>query len=83
MVRITTLLVIAAVIGAAPCLTWADDEVPPYEAREFANPQPGQDGYWPADPDFSASWLGYLYVLVAAALILLPAFKTSRRTHLD
>ena len=80
MARITTLLVIAAVIAAAPCLAWAQDEVPPYEAREFA---PGKDGYWPADTDFSASWMGYLYVLVAAALVLVPAFKASRRTHLD
>lgn len=41
------------------------------------------DGYTAPKPEEKNPWLGLLFMLVAAAGVLVVAFKNARRTHLD
>ena len=71
-------------ILAATCVARNDDEpVPPFVTHEFDPYEDMNDGYLPEKPDFSQAWLAYGYLLLAGGLIMAPAFKSSRRTHLD
>lgn len=75
------LAVIVVVLVTAPVMgDEKDKDIPPFRVVTF---EVRADGYWPKDPDPSPAWLSYLYGLVAVAVILAPAFKNARRTHLD
>jgi hypothetical protein len=43
----------------------------------------GEDGYLPPSGNYSPPWVAVLTALLAVIVILAPAFKNSRRTHLD
>jgi len=50
------------------------------EVMEFA---PGRDGYLPKGGSYSPPWMGLAFGLLSVGLILAPAFKSARRTHLN
>ena len=70
-------------IMAAPCVAQDDDEAPPFVSMEYDPYEGMNDGYLPQKPDFAQAWLAYVYLLLAGGLVMAPAFKSSRRTHLD
>ncbi|HDZ20050.1 hypothetical protein LCGC14_0095800 [marine sediment metagenome] len=72
---IVVVLLTAPVMGANK-----DKDIPPFRVMAF---EVRMDGYWPRDPDPSPAWLSYLYGPLAVVVILAPAFRNSRRTHLD
>ena len=63
----------------------ADDEVvaSPEDVIEVMEFAPGRDGYLPKGGAYSAPWMGLAFGLLAVAVILAPAFKSARRTHLN
>ncbi len=65
----------------APTAAVEEESVPPFEARPF---KVGADGYTPED-DYKGpgGFLAYVYMILAFAFVLAPAFKNAKRTHLD
>jgi len=75
--------VLAVCVLAGP--VWAQDEAeppaPPFEVHEF---EPGADGHLSQEePGGPGSWLAVLYAIGALGLVVGPAFKDAKRTHLD
>ena len=92
---INILCIIAAVaaLPAWPVAALADDEAiaaaddeavaSPEDVIEVMEFAPGRDGYLPKGGAYSAPWMGLAFGLLAVAVILAPAFKSARRTHLN
>ena len=74
---ILCIIAAVAVSLAWPIVASADDQL---EVVDFG---PGQDGYLPDEGSHSPPWMGLAFGLLALAVILAPAFKNARRTHLN
>lgn len=71
------IIVIVALV-AWPAMALADG---PVELREFGA---GRDGYMAEDSgQYSVPWMALFIGLLSVAVVLAPAFKNARRTHLD
>ena len=76
MPKIICIIVIVALV-AWPAMALAEG---PVEVKEFAS---GRDGYLPRDGRYSVPWMALLIGLLSIAVVVAPAFKNARRTHLD
>ncbi len=75
--KIIYIIVIVALV-AWPAMALADG---PVELKEFVA---GRDGYLPDESgQYSVPWMALLIGLLSVAVVLAPAFKNARRTHLD
>lgn len=74
--KIICIVVIVALV-AWPAMALADG---PVEVREYGA---GRDGYLPKSGGYSVSWSALFIGLLSMAVVLAPAFKNARRTHLD
>lgn len=78
--RILNILGVAAILAvliAWPVIALASDAI---DSEEIA---PGRDGYRPPDTPHSLPWLAIFLGMLSIVVILAPAFKNARRTHLD
>jgi len=75
----SVICIIAAVVAflAWPIAAIASDDI---EVREFGT---GKDGYWPVEGRYSPPWIAILFGPVLVVLVLAPAFKDARRSHLN
>ena len=78
--RILNILGVAAIVivlVAWPVIALANDAI---DSEEIAS---GRDGYRPSDTPHSLPWLAIFLGMLSIVVILAPAFKNARRTHLD
>jgi len=70
-------IVMIAALLIWPIVASADDVI---DSKEFS---PGQDGHLVPDDRVPLPWVAIFLGLLSIVVILAPAFKDARRTHLD
>ena len=75
--RVICIIVTVVAFLAWPIAAVAGDDI---ELMEFGA---GKDGYWPAEGRYSPPWVAILFGPILVVLVLAPAFKDARRSHLN